>query len=107
MNAKPPKSAPEWTDPDDAREWTDDRLGRAEYAVGGKVLREAQGTHTRRRGRPKLSAVKNAAFCAAVGFDEPQGQSCERIGASQAAARIAMTKTRQKAASHSSRRRKL
>jgi uncharacterized protein (DUF4415 family) len=58
MNAKPPKSAPEWTDPDDAREWTDDRLGRAEYAVGGKVLREAQGAHTRRRGHPKLAKPK-------------------------------------------------
>ena len=58
MNAKPPKSAPEWTDPDDAREWTDDRLGRAEYAVGGKVLREARGTLTRRRGRPKLAKPK-------------------------------------------------
>src|SRR5271165_6759467 len=41
------------------------------------------------------------AFGAAVRFDERQGQSCDGIGGSQAAARIAMRKTRQKAASHS------
>ena len=58
MNAKLPKSAPEWVDPDDAREWTDDQLSRAEYAIGGKVVREAQGTLTRRRGRPKLASPK-------------------------------------------------
>jgi uncharacterized protein (DUF4415 family) len=58
MNAKLPKSAPEWADPDDAREWTDDQFSRAEYAVGGKVVREAQGTLTRRRGRPKLTSPK-------------------------------------------------
>lgn len=58
MNAKPPKSAREWADPDDAREWTNGQLGRAEYAVGGKVVREAQGTLTRRRGRPKLAKPK-------------------------------------------------
>jgi uncharacterized protein (DUF4415 family) len=58
MNAKPPKSAPERVDPDDAREWTDDQLSRAEYATGGKVAREAQGTLTTRRGRPKLASHK-------------------------------------------------
>jgi uncharacterized protein (DUF4415 family) len=58
MNAKLPKSAPEWVDPDDAREWTDDQLSRTEYAIGGKVVREAQGTLTRRRGRPKLASPK-------------------------------------------------
>ena len=58
MNAKLPKPAPERVDPDDAREWTDDQLSRAEYAIGGKVVREAQGTLTRRRGRPKLASPK-------------------------------------------------
>ncbi|RBP07074.1 uncharacterized protein (DUF4415 family) [Roseiarcus fermentans] len=58
MNAKQPKSAPEWADPDDAPEWTDAQIERAEYAVGGKVVREAQGTLTRRRGRPKLASPK-------------------------------------------------
>jgi uncharacterized protein (DUF4415 family) len=58
MNAKLPKSAPEWADPDDAREWTDDQFSRAEYAIGGKVVREAQGTLKRRRGRPKLTSPK-------------------------------------------------
>ena len=53
------------------------------------------------------SPVKNAGFGAAVRFDEPQGQSCEGIGSSRAAARMAMTKARQKAASHSRSRRKL
>jgi uncharacterized protein (DUF4415 family) len=58
MNAKPPKSAPEWADPDDAGEWTDNQLSRAQHAIGGKVVREAQGTLTRRRGRPKLTSPK-------------------------------------------------
>jgi uncharacterized protein (DUF4415 family) len=58
MNAKLPKSAPEWADPDDAREWTDDQFSRAEYAIGGEVVREARGTLTRRRGRPKLASTK-------------------------------------------------
>jgi uncharacterized protein (DUF4415 family) len=58
MNAKLPKSAPEWVDPDDAHEWTDDQLSRAEYAIGGEVVHEAQGTLTRRRGRPKLASPK-------------------------------------------------
>jgi hypothetical protein len=55
----------------------------------------------------KKSPAKNAGFGAAVRFDEPQGQSCEGIGSSRAAARMAMTKARQKAASHSRSRRKL
>lgn len=58
MNAKLPKSATEWSDPDDAREWTDDQFSRAEYAIDGKVVREARGTLTRRRGRPKLTSPK-------------------------------------------------
>ena len=58
MNAKQPKSEPEWVDPDDAPEWTDDQLERAEYAIGGKVVQGAQGTLTRPRGRPKLATTK-------------------------------------------------
>jgi uncharacterized protein (DUF4415 family) len=57
MNAKLPKSAQESVDLDDARERTDDQLSRAEHAVGGKVVREAQGALTR-RGRPKLASPK-------------------------------------------------
>ncbi len=62
MNAKLPKSAPEWVDPDDAREWTDDQLSRAEYAIGGKVVREAQGTLTRRRGRAEADQSEGTDF---------------------------------------------
>lgn len=58
MNAKQPKSAPEWVDPDDAPEWTEDQLDRAEYAIGGKVVREARGTLARPRGRPRLDSPK-------------------------------------------------
>ena len=42
-----------WSDPDDAPEWDEEVFGRAEIAVGGKVVREATGTLTR-RGRPPL-----------------------------------------------------
>jgi uncharacterized protein (DUF4415 family) len=38
-------------DPDDAPEWPDDVWERAEISVGGKVVREATGTLTK-RGRP-------------------------------------------------------
>jgi uncharacterized protein (DUF4415 family) len=50
-------------DPDDAPEWTDEMFDRAEFAIGGKVIRPATGTLTRafttdeiraRRGRPPL-----------------------------------------------------
>jgi len=58
MNAKPPKSAPEMDDPGEAGEGTDDQLSRAAYAVGGEAVREAPGTLTRRRGRPKLASPK-------------------------------------------------
>jgi hypothetical protein len=42
-----------WVDPDDAPEWTQDQFDRAEIAIGGKVMRPAQGTLTRPRGWPK------------------------------------------------------
>lgn len=58
MNAKHVKSDPTLIDPDDAPAWTEDQLARAELAVGGKVIREAKGTLTRPRGRPKLASPK-------------------------------------------------
>jgi len=45
-------------DPDDAPEWTQEQFERAEIAVGGKLLRPAQGTLTRSRGRPKKPDAK-------------------------------------------------
>lgn len=44
-------------DDDDLPEWTDDQWDRAQYSVGGVVIREAQGTLTK-RGRPKLADPK-------------------------------------------------
>ncbi len=38
-----------WADPDDAPQWTKEQFARAEIAVGGKVVRPAQGTLTRAR----------------------------------------------------------
>lgn len=58
MNAKREKSSPEWIDPDDAPEWTDEQLDRAELAIGGKVVRTATGTFTRPRGRPPAASPK-------------------------------------------------
>ncbi|MBB6306209.1 BrnA antitoxin family protein [Xanthobacter tagetidis] len=58
MTRKPEKSSPIWRDPDDAPEWTADQLARAEVAEGGKVLKAAQGTLTRPRGRPPVEAPK-------------------------------------------------
>ena len=47
----------EWVDPDDAPEWTEDVFDRAQFSRGGKVVRPATGTLTK-RGRPKLEAPK-------------------------------------------------
>ncbi len=47
-----------WADPDDAPQWTKDQFDRAEFAVGGKVVRPAQGALTRARGRPKKVDAK-------------------------------------------------
>jgi len=47
-----------WADPDDAPQWTKEQFDRAEFAVGGKVVRPAQGTLTRTRGRPKKIDAK-------------------------------------------------
>lgn len=50
-------NTPQDWDDDDIPEWTDDQFDRAELAIGGVVIREAQGTLTK-RGRPKLAAPK-------------------------------------------------
>ena len=47
-----------WVDPDDAPEWTKDQFERAEVAIAGEVLRDAQGTLTRARGRPRKPDAK-------------------------------------------------
>jgi uncharacterized protein (DUF4415 family) len=46
-------SESDWVDPDDAPELTDEILDRAEISVGGKVIRPAAGTLTK-RGRPPV-----------------------------------------------------
>ena len=55
MTKKPEMSAPAWDD-DDAPEWTDAQLDRAELSIGGKVVRPATGTLTR-VGRPPIGAA--------------------------------------------------
>jgi len=52
MTRKPDASLPAWDD-EDTPEWTDEQLDRAEVAIGGTVVRPAQGTLTR-AGRPPL-----------------------------------------------------
>lgn len=42
-----------WIDPDDAPQLTAEVAGRAQIAIGGKVVRVASGTFTR-RGRPPI-----------------------------------------------------
>lgn len=46
-----------WIDPDEADEWCDDVLARAELRNGDRILRPASGTLTR-RGRPPLDNPK-------------------------------------------------
>jgi uncharacterized protein (DUF4415 family) len=53
MSASERNSKGNWVDPDDASEWSDEVWKRAEIAVGGKVVRPATGTLTR-RGRPPV-----------------------------------------------------
>ncbi len=52
MSANKTDSDDSW-DPDTAPEWPDDAWDRAQIAVGGKVLRKATGTLTK-RGRPPI-----------------------------------------------------
>lgn len=54
-NEKPTKQA--WVDPDDAPPLTAEFFERAELSIGGKIVREATGTLTR-RGRPKAERPK-------------------------------------------------
>jgi len=42
-----------WIDPDDAPEWSDEVWDRAQFSLGGKVIRPATGTLTK-RGRPPV-----------------------------------------------------
>ena len=58
MNAKPEKSSPEWIDPDDGIEWTEDQLDRAEFAIGGVVVRPARGTLTKAPDDPARGAAQ-------------------------------------------------
>lgn len=57
MSEKKHTSRRVWVDPDDAPEWTQDQFDRAEIAIGGKVIRPANGTLTK-PGRPKKANAK-------------------------------------------------
>lgn len=57
MKTKQAKPAETFVDPDDAPAWTKDQFERAEFAIGGEVIRPAQGTLTK-RGRPRVEAPK-------------------------------------------------
>ena len=51
MSEKERDTKRSWSDPNDAPEWSDEVFARTEIAVGGRVVRSAAGTLTR-RGRP-------------------------------------------------------
>ena len=53
MSAKRKSTKSSWIDPDDAPELTRELADRAQIAIGGKVIREATGTLTK-RGRPPV-----------------------------------------------------
>ncbi|KQV54885.1 MULTISPECIES: BrnA antitoxin family protein [unclassified Caulobacter] len=57
MTENKENSKAEWIDPDDAPEWTDEQFERAEFSIGGKIIRPANGTLTR-PGRPKSERPK-------------------------------------------------
>lgn len=57
MKTKQAKPVETFVDPDDAPPWTADQFKRAEFAIGGEVIRPAQGTLTK-RGRPPVAAPK-------------------------------------------------
>ncbi len=59
MPKKEKTSRRAWVDPDDAPEWTEDQWDRAEFAIGGKVIRPANGTLTK-PGRPKSASPKKS-----------------------------------------------
>ncbi len=58
MTSKRKKLLPTWSDPDDAPDWTDEQIARAEIAHGDTIIRPAAGTLTRPRGRPKSESPK-------------------------------------------------
>ena len=47
---------PNWVDPDDAPELTEEVAARAQISIGGKIIREATGTLTK-AGRPPIGAA--------------------------------------------------
>jgi uncharacterized protein (DUF4415 family) len=69
MTVKRRKSRTDWAKVDahvitadeyeEAPEWTDDQIDRAEFAIGGKVIRPANGTLTK-PGRPKKTDPKKS-----------------------------------------------
>lgn len=70
MTARKQKSGTNWSkaeaqiitpeEYEEMPEWTDDQIDRAEFAIGGKVIRPAKGTLTRAPGRPKAEAPKRS-----------------------------------------------
>lgn len=56
MSESKPNLAAVWDD-DDLPEWTDDQFDRAEFRIGGKLIRPADGTLTK-PGRPKSDNPK-------------------------------------------------
>lgn len=70
MTAKRGKSGTDWAKADAHRitaqeydempEWSDDQIDRAEFAIGGRVIRPARGTLTRPPGRPKSASPKRS-----------------------------------------------
>jgi uncharacterized protein (DUF4415 family) len=56
MNANKKPLPTKWDD-DDSPEWTAEMFERAQLSIGGKVIREATGTLTK-RGRPKSADPK-------------------------------------------------
>lgn len=51
MNANEQYTAIDFSDPDEAPEWTDEQWDEAEFAIGDRVIRPARGTLTK-PGRP-------------------------------------------------------
>ena len=51
MTGKEADTKRNWVDPDEPPEWPEEVWDRAQFSVGGKVVRPADGTLTR-RGRP-------------------------------------------------------
>ena len=56
MTGKKANLPASWDD-DDLPEWTDDQFARAQLSIGGKIIRQAQGTLTK-PGRPKSADPK-------------------------------------------------